>query len=216
MTNSNGFISCRLSTRASPTAQRCLSSPLSSPTCRAPSPPPASRASASSGRTTRAHDGEAAGELGLTLSVLASAPTTRPRRPSTTCTRAATDTDAIRRLAERVEVITFDHELVDLEALEALEAEGVTLRPSAQALRFAVDKAFQRRAFRQNKLLCRDFSSFVRPSTNGWPLFSTRSETHRSEGRPGRLRRTWRGVREESRGLPRPYRRVSKVRRGGR
>lgn len=97
--------------------------------------------------------GEAAGELGLTLSVLASAPD-----DSATTTihdvvlGAATDTDAIRRLAERVEVITFDHELVDLEALEALEAEGVTLRPSAQALRFAVDKAFQRRAFRQNKL----------------------------------------------------------------
>jgi 5-(carboxyamino)imidazole ribonucleotide synthase len=97
--------------------------------------------------------GEAAGELGLTLSVLANAPddsatTTIPD----VVLGAATDTDAIRRLAERVEVITFDHELVDLEALEALEADGVVLRPSAQALRFAVDKAFQRRAFRQNKL----------------------------------------------------------------
>jgi 5-(carboxyamino)imidazole ribonucleotide synthase len=97
--------------------------------------------------------GEAAGELGLTLSVLASA----PDDSATTTIRdvilgAATDANAIRRLAERVDVITFDHELVDLEALEALEAEGVVLRPSAQALRFAVDKAFQRRAFRQNNL----------------------------------------------------------------
>jgi 5-(carboxyamino)imidazole ribonucleotide synthase len=97
--------------------------------------------------------GEAAGELGLTLSVLATA-----LDDSATTTigdvvlGAATDIDAIRRLSERVEVITFDHELVDLEALEALEAEGVVLRPSAQALRFAVDKAFQRRAFRQNNL----------------------------------------------------------------
>jgi 5-(carboxyamino)imidazole ribonucleotide synthase len=97
--------------------------------------------------------GEAAGGLGLTLSVLANAPD-----DSATTTihdvvlGSATDTEAIRRLAQRVEVITFDHELVDLEALEALEAEGVTLRPSAQALRFAVDKAFQRRAFRQNNL----------------------------------------------------------------
>jgi 5-(carboxyamino)imidazole ribonucleotide synthase len=97
--------------------------------------------------------GEAAGELGLTLSVLANAPD-----DSATTTiadvvlGAATDAEAIRRLAERVDVITFDHELVDLEALEALESEGVILRPSAQALRFAVDKAFQRRAFRQNQL----------------------------------------------------------------
>jgi 5-(carboxyamino)imidazole ribonucleotide synthase len=65
---------------------------------------------------------------------------------------AATDIDAIRRLSERVEVVTFDHELVNLQVLEVLEAEGVILRPSAQALRFAVDKAFQRRAFRQNNL----------------------------------------------------------------
>jgi len=97
--------------------------------------------------------GEAAGELGLTLSVLAnavddSATTTIPD----VILGAPTDTDAIRRLADRVDVITFDHELVDLEALEALEEEGVVLRPSAQALRFAVDKAFQRRAFRQNNL----------------------------------------------------------------
>jgi 5-(carboxyamino)imidazole ribonucleotide synthase len=97
--------------------------------------------------------GEVAGELGLTLSVLANAPD-----DSATTTiadvvlGAATDTDALQRLAERVDVITFDHELVNLEALEALEAEGVVLRPSAQALRFAVDKAFQRRAFRQNQL----------------------------------------------------------------
>lgn len=97
--------------------------------------------------------GEAAGELGLRLSVLANA-----RDDSATLTiddvvlGAATDIDAIRRLSERVEVVTFDHELVDLQALEVLESEGVILRPSAQALRFAVDKAFQRRAFRQNNL----------------------------------------------------------------
>jgi 5-(carboxyamino)imidazole ribonucleotide synthase len=97
--------------------------------------------------------GEAAGELGLNISVLAnslddSATTTIPD----VVLGAATDSDAIRRLAERVDVITFDHELVDLEGLEALEAEGVVLRPSARALRFAVDKAFQRHAFGENSL----------------------------------------------------------------
>jgi 5-(carboxyamino)imidazole ribonucleotide synthase len=97
--------------------------------------------------------GEAAGELGLTLSVLANDPADSATGAiDDVVLGAATDSDAIRRLAERVDVITFDHELVDLEALEALEGEGVVLRPSAQALRFAVDKAFQRRAFRQNQL----------------------------------------------------------------
>jgi 5-(carboxyamino)imidazole ribonucleotide synthase len=97
--------------------------------------------------------GEVAGELGLTLSVLANEPD-----DSATITiadvvlGAATDTQAVRRLAERVDVITFDHELVDLEALGALEAEGVVLRPSTQALRYAVDKAFQRHTFQQNHL----------------------------------------------------------------
>jgi 5-(carboxyamino)imidazole ribonucleotide synthase len=97
--------------------------------------------------------GEAAGELGLTLSVLATSPDDSATRTiKDVVLGAATDIDAIRRLSTHVEVITFDHELVDLQALEALEAEGVMLRPSAQALRFAVDKAFQRRAFRQNNL----------------------------------------------------------------
>lgn len=59
----------------------------------------------------------------------------------------ASDREALTRLAERVDVITFDHELVDLELLSDLESSGVQLRPSSAALRFAVDKAYQRRAF---------------------------------------------------------------------
>ena len=49
--------------------------------------------------------------------------------------------------ASQVDVITFDHELVDLDQISALEARGVVVRPSARALRFAVDKGHQRRAF---------------------------------------------------------------------
>src|SRR6202034_1075500 len=52
----------------------------------------------------------------------------------------ATDRNALARLAKRVDVITFDHELVDLELLHELESTGVELRPSSEALRFAVDK----------------------------------------------------------------------------
>lgn len=58
-----------------------------------------------------------------------------------------TDFDALQRLADDVDFVTFDHELIDLEQLKELERSGVDLRPSAATLRFAVDKAFQRRAF---------------------------------------------------------------------
>lgn len=53
---------------------------------------------------------------------------------------------ALGALAARCDVVTFDHELVDLDALGRLEARGVAVRPSASALRFAADKAHQRRA----------------------------------------------------------------------
>jgi 5-(carboxyamino)imidazole ribonucleotide synthase len=97
--------------------------------------------------------GESALDLGLELSVLANTlEDSATRTISDVVLGEATDPDALRRLAERVEVITFDHELVDLEVLEALEAEGIVLRPSARSLRFAVDKAFQRRAFRHAHL----------------------------------------------------------------
>jgi 5-(carboxyamino)imidazole ribonucleotide synthase len=97
--------------------------------------------------------GECASDLGLELSVLATASDDSATKTiHDVVLGSATNADALRRLAERVEVITFDHELVDLELLETLESEGVVLRPSAQALRFAVDKAFQRRAFRQHHL----------------------------------------------------------------
>jgi 5-(carboxyamino)imidazole ribonucleotide synthase len=97
--------------------------------------------------------GECASDLGLELSVLAHAnDDSATKTISDVVLGSATDAGALRRLAQRVDVITFDHELVDLEILETLEAEGVILRPSAQSLRFAVDKAFQRRAFRHHHL----------------------------------------------------------------
>lgn len=92
--------------------------------------------------------GEAASALDLELTVLA---ISSDDSATETCDHvllgAATDADSLRRLAEIVEVITFDHELVDLEVLDALEASGVVLRPSPRSLRYSVDKAFQRRAF---------------------------------------------------------------------
>ena len=50
-------------------------------------------------------------------------------------------------LAARCEVVTFDHELVDLDVLTALETSGVRVRPSVKALRTSVDKSFMRNLF---------------------------------------------------------------------
>ena len=91
--------------------------------------------------------GEAARDVGVTITLLANAPDdSAVATCSTVLVGAANDELALRELASVVDVITFDHELVDLEVLEKLEAEGVILRPSSEALRYAVDKAFQRQA----------------------------------------------------------------------
>src|SRR5215475_9937479 len=55
-----------------------------------------------------------------------------------------TDLDALRRFAKGCDVVTFDHEHVPGDLIRALEAEGVTVAPSAAALRFAQDKRAMR------------------------------------------------------------------------
>lgn len=62
------------------------------------------------------------------------------------------DEGALRALARDVEVVTFDHELVDFDLLDALARDGVALRPDAAALRYAVDKAYQRVRFADHGL----------------------------------------------------------------
>jgi 5-(carboxyamino)imidazole ribonucleotide synthase len=90
--------------------------------------------------------GEAAHDVGVTITVLA---TSLEDSAVSTCDHVivgdARDTTAIELLSGAVDVLTFDHELVDLEHIVLLEAQGVVVRPSAGALRFAVDKAYQRR-----------------------------------------------------------------------
>jgi 5-(carboxyamino)imidazole ribonucleotide synthase len=55
------------------------------------------------------------------------------------------DGSALADLAQRCDVLTFEHELVDLAAVAELEARGVPVRPSCAALELAVDKLHQRR-----------------------------------------------------------------------
>jgi 5-(carboxyamino)imidazole ribonucleotide synthase len=91
--------------------------------------------------------GEAAHDVGVHVTVLALSPTDAA---VATCDEFVIgdpkDVDALTRLSRTVDVITFDHELVDLTLIERLEESGTLVRPSSSALRFAVDKAHQRRA----------------------------------------------------------------------
>jgi 5-(carboxyamino)imidazole ribonucleotide synthase len=55
-----------------------------------------------------------------------------------------TDLDALRAFAKGCDVVTFDHEHVPSECIEALVAGGVTVAPGAAALRYAQDKRAMR------------------------------------------------------------------------
>ncbi len=102
--------------------------------------------------------GEEARALGLSLRVLAQHPDDAATAVINDVTLGSpTDVVALRELARLSEVLTFDHELVDLDLLTALEDEGVLLHPSPRALRFAVDKAYQRRTFLGHGLPVPDF-----------------------------------------------------------
>ena len=50
----------------------------------------------------------------------------------------------MRALARRVDVVTFDHEQVDLAIIRSLLDDGVVIRPGLQTLEMAVDKAHMR------------------------------------------------------------------------
>jgi 5-(carboxyamino)imidazole ribonucleotide synthase len=92
--------------------------------------------------------GEAANDAGVVVTVLAESMDDSAVATSAAVeVGAATDREALLQLAKHVDVITFDHELVDLDVLSELEASGVVLRPNSAALHFAVDKAYQRRTF---------------------------------------------------------------------
>ena len=92
--------------------------------------------------------GEAAHDAAVNLTVLAAS---SEDAAIATCDDAIIgapdDPVALDELCERVDVVTFDHELVNLDQVADLEARGVTVRPGAVALAFAVDKGHQRRAF---------------------------------------------------------------------
>ncbi|MDJ0579841.1 5-(carboxyamino)imidazole ribonucleotide synthase [Crocosphaera sp.] len=62
---------------------------------------------------------------------------------------AIDDAEATKKLAEKCDIITFENEFIDLDALKKLEANGVIFRPKLSALSPLLDK-YQQRSYLQN------------------------------------------------------------------
>ncbi len=88
---------------------------------------------------------EAASALGLSMAVLAEhADDAATSIAAEVILGTPADASALRALAERCRVLTFDHEQVDLDLLADLVAEGTVVRPGPATMEFAVDKAHMR------------------------------------------------------------------------
>jgi 5-(carboxyamino)imidazole ribonucleotide synthase len=89
-----------------------------------------------------------------------------------------TDIDALRRFAKGCDVVTFDHEHVPGELIRALAADGVTVRPGADALRFAQDKGTMRERLaalgapmpRWRRVRSADEVAAFADEVGGWPV----------------------------------------------
>jgi 5-(carboxyamino)imidazole ribonucleotide synthase len=92
--------------------------------------------------------GEEAHDAGVTITVLATSPDDAAASTAdAVIIGAPDDSAALTELVGAVDVVTFDHELVNLDQLAVLEKLGVLVRPNVRALLFAVDKGHQRKAF---------------------------------------------------------------------
>lgn len=89
--------------------------------------------------------GEAASALGISMAVLAERPDDAACAVAAEVVVGSPDDPAtMRAFTELCEVVTFDHEQVDLGIVAGLQAEGGLLRPGADTLELAVDKAHMR------------------------------------------------------------------------
>lgn len=121
-----------------------------------------------------------AAEMGVTLSVLAEAPDASaalvvPSSP----VGEHTDVEAVRALARECDVVTFDHEHVPREVLDALVADGVAVHPGPDALAHAQDKLVMRTRLADAGVPCprwtaastaEEVTTFA--AEVGWPLIA--------------------------------------------
>ena len=83
-------------------------------------------------------------KLGISLKVLTESEDS-PAAAAASMVGDYTQLSVVREFSKTVDVISFDHEHVPLEVLEALEAEGVNIQPPSRALRFAQNKLQMRK-----------------------------------------------------------------------
>ncbi|MBG92937.1 MAG: 5-(carboxyamino)imidazole ribonucleotide synthase [Chloroflexi bacterium] len=95
----------------------------------------------------------------------------------------------VRNFAKHCDVITFDHELVNLDIIRMLEIEGKVVHPSSHTLNYAQDKLYQRTLFSKDDLpvpvfneitTLKDVSNFG--ESFGWPLV-LKAQTDGYDGR---------------------------------
>ena len=70
------------------------------------------------------------------------------------------DYDTVYAFGKRVDVLTFEIELVNLAALEQLEGEGIRIFPSPKTLKKIQNKGVQKELYRLNNIPTADFSLF--------------------------------------------------------
>ena len=121
---------------------------------------------------------QSAVSLGLSLRVLADRPDDSAALVSAEVELGASDDlAALTRFAKGCDVVTFDHEHVPQDRLQALEADGVVVRPGSGALLYAQDKLAQRRRLREMGIPVPDFAAVTTPADvaafgdeHGWPV----------------------------------------------
>src|SRR5690554_5521823 len=65
---------------------------------------------------------------------------------------ALDDFETVYKFGKRVDLLTIEIEKVNVEALEKLEEEGVTVYPQARIIRLIQDKGLQKEFFKQNDI----------------------------------------------------------------
>ncbi|PWA04486.1 5-(carboxyamino)imidazole ribonucleotide synthase [Flavobacterium psychrotolerans] len=71
-----------------------------------------------------------------------------------------TDFETVYNFGKQVDVLTFEIELVNIEALEKLENEGIRVYPSSKTLRGIQNKGIQKDFYKNNKIPTADYEIF--------------------------------------------------------
>ena len=129
---------------------------------------------------------EAASPLNINIRLLAASPEDSAALISKNVHLGSPNNERdVRNFAEHCDVVTFDHELVNLDIIRILEKGGKLVNPSSETLNYAQDKLYQRTLFTKDGLpvpafnevtTLEDISNFG--ESFGWPLVLKLSLIH--------------------------------------